>query len=121
MAGSVGVGFRCPVCSAQTAVADTRPNRLGIRRRRACLSCGHRFTTYETAHEQSTAADPALVALLGRRLDKALRDLRRTLEELEHLRTVALPEELLEVPPAEAGRPIASSAAASKAADTQPG
>jgi transcriptional repressor NrdR len=43
---------RCPFCGAQdTKVIDSRLASEGdqVRRRRECLSCGERFTTYETA------------------------------------------------------------------------
>ena len=42
--------MRCPKCSHQDdKVIDSRASREGstIRRRRQCLGCGHRFTTYE--------------------------------------------------------------------------
>jgi len=42
--------MRCPKCgSAEDKVLDSRSARDGdaIRRRRACLACGQRFTTYE--------------------------------------------------------------------------
>ncbi len=42
--------MKCPYCkSTQSEVIETRDNEdLGtIRRRRSCLSCGKRFTTYE--------------------------------------------------------------------------
>ena len=42
--------MRCPKCGfLEDKVADTRSVRGGevIRRRRLCLKCGHRFTTYE--------------------------------------------------------------------------
>lgn len=42
--------MRCPKCSHQDdKVIDSRSIRNGdvIRRRRVCLKCGHRFTTYE--------------------------------------------------------------------------
>lgn len=42
--------MRCPKCSnLEDKVIDSRSARSGavIRRRRMCLSCGHRFTTYE--------------------------------------------------------------------------
>ena len=42
--------MRCPKCAGQDdKVIDSRASREGstIRRRRECLSCGHRFTTYE--------------------------------------------------------------------------
>lgn len=42
--------MKCAMCgSADTRVIDTRDVTDGIRRRRECLSCGHRFTTYERA------------------------------------------------------------------------
>ncbi len=44
--------MRCPFCSAaDTRVADSRLASDGdqVRRRRECLSCKERFTTYETA------------------------------------------------------------------------
>ena len=40
----------CPACSHdQDRVVDSRSTREGaaVRRRRECLSCGHRYTTYE--------------------------------------------------------------------------
>ena len=42
--------MRCPICGyLESKVVDSRPTEGGtsIRRRRECLSCGHRFTTYE--------------------------------------------------------------------------
>lgn len=42
--------MRCPKCSSNDdKVIDSRAARNGaaIRRRRVCLNCGHRFTTYE--------------------------------------------------------------------------
>jgi transcriptional repressor NrdR len=45
-----GSQMRCPFCSySESKVIDSRPAEEGstIRRRRECLSCGKRFTTYE--------------------------------------------------------------------------
>ena len=42
--------MRCSSCGyAESKVVDSRPSEdnASIRRRRECLSCGHRFTTYE--------------------------------------------------------------------------
>lgn len=42
--------MHCPSCSnPESKVVDSRPAEDGsaIRRRRECLECGHRFTTYE--------------------------------------------------------------------------
>lgn len=44
--------MRCPFCAAEeTTVVDTRINEDGdiVRRRRRCLQCDKRFTTYERA------------------------------------------------------------------------
>jgi transcriptional repressor NrdR len=46
--------MRCPFCSAtEDKVVDTRPsdNEQIIRRRRECVGCGKRFTTYERIEE----------------------------------------------------------------------
>lgn len=39
---------QCPKCGARgTMVYDSRPTGVGRIRRRKCLKCPHRFTTYE--------------------------------------------------------------------------
>ena len=46
--------MRCPSCGTlDSKVVDSRPSEdgLSIRRRRECLSCGRRFTTYERLGE----------------------------------------------------------------------
>lgn len=46
--------MRCPSCGyEESKVVDSRPVEDGasIRRRRECLECGHRFTTYERKDE----------------------------------------------------------------------
>ena len=46
--------MRCPKCHVDdTKVIDSREAEEGatIRRRRACVSCSHRFTTYERLEE----------------------------------------------------------------------
>lgn len=48
--------MRCPKCKAHDdKVIDSRASREGatIRRRRECLKCGHRFTTYEEIEHES--------------------------------------------------------------------
>ena len=58
--------MRCPVCSGmENKVIDSRLNKEGmvIRRRRECLSCSERFTTYEKL-ERSL---PLLIKKDGRR------------------------------------------------------
>lgn len=39
--------MRCQTCKGETQVIDTREADNSIRRRRECLGCHHRFTTYE--------------------------------------------------------------------------
>lgn len=46
--------MKCPICNYyDTKVIDTRPTEDGfsVRRRRECISCGKRFTTYERVEE----------------------------------------------------------------------
>ena len=46
--------MQCPVChAADTKVVDSRAadENASIRRRRSCVSCGERFTTYERVEE----------------------------------------------------------------------
>jgi transcriptional repressor NrdR len=60
--------MKCPYCSAEnTQVADTRENEDGdkVRRRRRCLACDKRFTTYESVEMQL----PQLVKKNGNRID----------------------------------------------------
>ncbi len=39
--------MKCPYCSSKTKVTNKRESPQGIRRRRECLKCKKRFTTYE--------------------------------------------------------------------------
>ncbi|HYJ19827.1 MAG TPA: transcriptional regulator NrdR [Burkholderiales bacterium] len=58
--------MKCPFCShADTQVVDSRASEEGdsIRRRRRCLSCDKRFTTYETVELRM----PAIVKSSGDR------------------------------------------------------
>ncbi|HVH98206.1 MAG TPA: transcriptional regulator NrdR [Enhygromyxa sp.] len=44
--------MECPVCGGRnTKVVDSRESRDGVRRRRVCNECGHRFTTRERIDE----------------------------------------------------------------------
>ena len=54
MAGTSVLAMRCPTCAADDdKVVDSRgaDDGAAIRRRRQCLSCGQRFTTYERVEE----------------------------------------------------------------------
>lgn len=37
----------CPLCSADSKVFNTRPHDGAVWRRRECLKCRHRWSTYE--------------------------------------------------------------------------
>ncbi|KKN36582.1 hypothetical protein LCGC14_0772100 [marine sediment metagenome] len=42
--------MECPRCFSETRVVDSRTENqhgLAVRRRRTCMNCRHRFTTYE--------------------------------------------------------------------------
>lgn len=76
--------MRCPRCAhAESKVVDSRPGRDGaaIRRRRECLACGARFTTYERLE----LTLPLIVKRDGRREmfapDKVLSGLRRACQK----------------------------------------
>ncbi len=75
--------MHCPLCNGETTrVVDSRPAESGtaIRRRRECLACGHRFTTYEqavvtvTVQKRSGAIEPFDAKKLRRGLESALAD-----------------------------------------------
>ena len=76
--------MKCPFCGfADSKVVDSRPTDedLSIRRRRECLSCGKRFTTYETVEKT-----PVLVIKRDKSRqtfdrDKLLRGLMRACEK----------------------------------------
>ncbi|PJF36441.1 MAG: transcriptional repressor NrdR [Candidatus Thermofonsia Clade 1 bacterium] len=56
--------MQCPYCSSERLkVLDTADSREAIRRRRECLACGARFTTYERA----VAVTPVLIKADGTR------------------------------------------------------
>src|SRR6476469_6941997 len=74
--------MRCPFCSAiEDKVVDTRPsdNEQVIRRRRECVGCGRRFTTYEridpiplTVTKRSGVKEPFDRAKLARGIAQAV-------------------------------------------------
>jgi transcriptional repressor NrdR len=70
--------MRCPFCShEETQVVETRESDEGdvVRRRRCCLHCDKRFTTYERAE----IALPSVVKKDGRRADFDLAKLRSSM------------------------------------------
>ncbi|HPM78058.1 MAG TPA: transcriptional regulator NrdR [bacterium] len=78
--------MRCPYChSDQNKVVDSRYREVGnvIRRRRLCLQCDRRFTTYERIEEML----PQVIKKDGRReafdRDKIMRGIDKACEKLE--------------------------------------
>lgn len=70
--------MKCPFCgAADTTVVDTRINEDGdiVRRRRRCLTCDKRFTTYERAEIRL----PQVVKKNGSRVDYDREKLRSSL------------------------------------------
>jgi transcriptional repressor NrdR len=44
--------MKCPECNCEDSkVIDSRPTENKVRRRRVCIQCGYRFTTYEIIEE----------------------------------------------------------------------
>jgi transcriptional repressor NrdR len=79
--------MKCPFCGhADTQVVDSRVNEEGdsIRRRRRCLSCDKRFTTYETVELRM----PAIVKSNGDREEFDKEKLRVGFKRALHKRPV---------------------------------
>jgi transcriptional repressor NrdR len=79
--------MKCPFCgSADTQVIDSRVSESGdsIRRRRRCLPCQKRFTTYETVELRL----PQVVKTNGNRSDFAVEKLRVGFARALHKRPV---------------------------------
>ncbi|MEJ6004148.1 transcriptional regulator NrdR [Paucibacter sp. AS339] len=81
--------MRCPFCShAETQVAETRESDEGdvVRRRRRCLGCDKRFTTYERAE----IALPVIVKKDGTRADFDPKKLRASMQLALRKRPVSI-------------------------------
>jgi len=82
--------MKCPFCrSADTQVIDSRVSEAGdsIRRRRRCVACQKRFTTYETVELRM----PQVVKQDGSRADFDLDKLRTGFMRALHKRPVPTP------------------------------
>jgi hypothetical protein len=56
----------CPKCQGSTRCVDSRGGpRNSIRRRRRCMTCEHRFSTYETRLEETPLPPSAVLFLIG--------------------------------------------------------
>lgn len=85
--------MKCPFCgSFDTQVIDSRVNEVGdaIRRRRRCVACDKRFTTWETAELRP----PQIVKTNGTREDFSEAKLREGFRRALHKRPV--PTELVD-------------------------
>lgn len=63
-------GYFCPDCGSPTSVKDSRSMAgiEGIRRRRRCLSCGLRFTTWESSRTYADVEKGRLIKDVTRRI-----------------------------------------------------
>ena len=87
--------MRCPYCgSLENKVIETRQNISGtaIRRRRECLDCKHRFTSYEQIEEKKLmvikkdkSREPFDLSKVARGLGKALEKRAVSAEKTEEL------------------------------------
>lgn len=48
--------MRCEKCGGDTGVIESRPSNGSVKRRRECLKCRERFTTYEVTAQFRTKA-----------------------------------------------------------------
>lgn len=53
MGSNIISNMKCPVCGDKTKTIDSRgcDERKKVRRRKMCLTCGHRFSTIEMPEE----------------------------------------------------------------------
>lgn len=82
-------GYPCSACGEKTKVVDSRMGAIGCRRRRRCIACGKRETTYELPWPSDPKYRSAVVALVERALSlspagaKAMADVLKVLEASE--------------------------------------
>lgn len=57
--------MNCPYCGGESRVVDSRPTEDGnaVRRRRECLHCSRRFTTYEIVETEGESVRPPLLVI----------------------------------------------------------
>lgn len=61
----------CPKCTSDDSlVIESRKSPLGIRRRRDCQDCGHRWTTVEINRADLILAAIREIDCAGRRIDR---------------------------------------------------
>lgn len=47
--------MKCPKCGKESRVTDSRERMMGIYRRRKCLSCGYKFSSFEVVATKGTS------------------------------------------------------------------
>jgi transcriptional regulator NrdR family protein len=73
--------IKCPTCQhGESKTVDGRPRANGtvFRRRRQCLKCGHRWTTFETAQQPTNL----VLAAVQKAALETLSKIRKQLESL---------------------------------------
>lgn len=72
----------CPECGHKTKVMDSRNYKTGRYRRRMCLKCGYRYTTWETMRRDLNKRDFEMIDTLINDLIK-IRNRMREYEEVD--------------------------------------
>lgn len=67
--------MRCTTCGGESQVFDSRDSAPSVRRRRKCMSCGRRWTTYESEGSLQPAKLRAAMATLERLQEEFAREL----------------------------------------------
>lgn len=47
--------MKCPKCGEESRVTDSRERMTGIYRRRKCLGCGYKFSSFEVVANKGTS------------------------------------------------------------------
>lgn len=81
--------YPCPMCMGKTKVIDSRPSHDVVRRRRKCLACQYRFTTFEITAEAGgqTGASVYLPDALES-LSRAMRNISEAQETMAAVKTL---------------------------------
>lgn len=77
--------MRCPACDGtDVKVIDSRPvdAGTGVRRRRECLACANRFTTYEQTSENDAKTPPVTLEQMVRDIKAQIRNLEQAISPL---------------------------------------
>ena len=63
---------KCPICKSPSSVIDSRESKQGFRRRRKCLKCNFRWTTFEVREKLWKAVVKMLKTLYGNDIFKEI-------------------------------------------------